>query len=449
MSNTGGGTYSGITDSVTWSLGTLAAGDDTTVTLTVKVNSSRTADLSNTATVSATTADATAGNNSDTELTTVNENADLEVTKSDAGFDPVIAGNNVTYSINVNNLGPSDAVGASLTDAIPAGTTYVSNTGGGTYSGITDSVTWSLGTLAAGDDTTVTLTVKVNSSRTADLSNTATVSATTADATAGNNSDTELTTVNENADLEVTKSDAGFDPVIAGNNVTYSINVNNLGPSDAVGASLTDAIPAGTTYVSNTGGGTYSGITDSVTWSLGTLAAGDDTTVTLTVKVNSSRTADLSNTATVSATTADATAGNNSDTELTTVNENADLEVTKSDAGFDPVIAGNNVTYSINVNNLGPSDAVGASLTDAIPAGTTYVSNTGGGTYSGITDSVTWSLGTLAAGDDTTVTLTVKVNSSRTADLSNTATVSATTADATAGNNSDTELTTVTLSSDL
>src|SRR5450756_3100725 len=56
----------------------------------------------------------------------------------------------------------------------------------------------------------------------------------------------------------------------------------------------------------------------------------------------------------------------NSDTTTTTVNAQADLRVTKTD-GPDPVLAGNTLTYTITVDNLGPSDALGVSLSDVLP----------------------------------------------------------------------------------
>src|SRR5206468_3011349 len=85
----------------------------------------------------------------------------------------------------------------------------------------------------------------------------------------------------------------------------------------------------------------------------------------------------LTNTATLSTTTTDPVSGNNSSTAATTVNTQADLSVTKS--GPTIVIAGTNLTYTITVTNNGPSDAQGVALTDGLPSGETFVSQSQGG----------------------------------------------------------------------
>ncbi len=54
------------------------------------------------------------------------------------------------------------------------------------------------------------------------------------------------------------------------------------------------------------------------------------------------------------------------------------LSVTKTDSP-DPVAAGANLTYTITVQNLGPSTAPNVSLSDTLPAGTTFVSLIGAG----------------------------------------------------------------------
>ena len=51
----------------------------------------------------------------------------------------------------------------------------------------------------------------------------------------------------------------------------------------------------------------------------------------------------------------------------------ADLAVTKTDSP-DPVFAGNNITYTINFVNNGPSDAQTVRSPIAVPANTTFVS---------------------------------------------------------------------------
>jgi uncharacterized repeat protein (TIGR01451 family) len=54
-------------------------------------------------------------------------------------------------------------------------------------------------------------------------------------------------------------------------------------------------------------------------------------------------------------------------------NTSADLIIAKT--GFpNPVAPGGNITYSIRVQNCGPSSATNVSVNDPIPAGTTFVS---------------------------------------------------------------------------
>src|SRR5205085_407482 len=131
---------------------------------------------------------------------------------------------------------------------------------------------------------------------------TASVSSDTSDPDGSNNDATETTGVGTSADLSITKTDSA-DPVTAGTDLTYTLTVDNAGPSDAANVVVSDPIPAGTSFVSATGGGTESAGT--VTWNLGSVASGDSTAVTVAVHVDASRTASLSNTATVSSDTAD------------------------------------------------------------------------------------------------------------------------------------------------
>ncbi len=119
----------------------------------------------------------------------------------------------------------------------------------------------------------------------------------------------------DSADLSVTKTDSP-DPVVVGQELTYTITVANAGPSTAQGVTLSDPLPATVSFVSVvTSQGTCTNV---VSCNLGSLASGASATVT--IKVTPTSDADLTNTATVSSSTADSNSANNSDTESTTVN---------------------------------------------------------------------------------------------------------------------------------
>jgi hypothetical protein len=254
--------------------------------------------------------------------------ADLSVTKTDSP-DPVTAGTNLTYTITVSNAGPDAATNASWNDTLPTGTTFVSLPTVAGWSCTTPAVgaggmvSCTNPSFAAGS-ATFTLTVAVAPSVAAGtvLSNTATVTSTTADSNSMNNNVTATTTVAASANLSVTKAD-GTDPLFAGNNLSYTITVNNAGPSNAATVALSDLLPAGTTFVSLSSPGGWScttpaiGAAGTVSCTIASLAPGN-AIFTLVVKVNV--TGSVSNTATVTSTTTDPTTGNESGTATTTVN---------------------------------------------------------------------------------------------------------------------------------
>src|SRR4051812_41481054 len=165
------------------------------------------------------------------------------------------------------------------------------------------------------------------------------------------------------------------DPVTAGNNLTYTLTVKNAGPSFARSVQVTDPVPGGTSYVSSDTGGMN--VAGTVTWNLRDLAPGT-TVLHMTVQVDASRLANLSNTASVSSTTSDPDTTNNSATEATVVNTSADVQITKPDSP-DPVTAGNNLTYSLTVNTAGRSFPPSLKLTSSDLGGTSYVSSDTGG----------------------------------------------------------------------
>ncbi|MFA7419747.1 MAG: SdrD B-like domain-containing protein [Melioribacteraceae bacterium] len=86
----------------------------------------------------------------------------------------------------------------------------------------------------------------------------------------------------------------------------------------------------------------------------------------------------------------------------------ADIKIEKSSSTQTPK-CGEAFTYTIKVTNQGPAEAKAVQVTDQLPSGATYVSsNAAQGTYNETTG--LWSVGNLANGASTTLTISVKVD---------------------------------------
>ena len=371
------------------------------------------------ANITSSTADLNAGNNSASGTVTVTAVADVGVTKTLSGT--LTAGQNAVYTVTVTNSGPSDAANVQVTDSTPSGLTFVSNTGA-----CSTAYPCNLGTLTSGSTATITTTYSVSANATGSVSNTAAVSTTTSDPNAANNSSTATSAITTSADLQITKSFAT--PLVAGQNVSFTITVKNFGPSDATSVTVTDPTPAGLTFVSNSGA-----CTTAFPCSLGTVAASSLVTITSTYSVPSNASGTITNTATVSSATPDPVAGNNTSSASATVAQSADVSVTKS--GPASAQPNSNVSYMITVTNAGPSDASSVSLGDPTPSGATFVS------ASGACSSFPCSLGTMTAGQSKSVTAIFKIGTGTTV---NTASVTSGTPDPNSGNNSASVTTTTT-----
>jgi uncharacterized repeat protein (TIGR01451 family) len=234
--------------------------------------------------------------------------------------DPVVAGDDVSYTVTVVNGGPDAAENVVMTDNLPGGVTLVSATPSqGTCTAAGGVVTCDLGGLANGASAEVTIVV--NAPTAGPLTNIASASSDTADPNGGNNSDSETTTVEAipvpGADLSVSKGDA-VDPVIEGDDVSYTVTVVNGGPDAAENVVMTDNLPGGVTLVSATPSqGTCTAAGGVVTCDLGDLANGASAEVTIVVGTSSYGV--LTNEAGATSDTADPNGGNNSDVEQTTV----------------------------------------------------------------------------------------------------------------------------------
>jgi len=443
-----------ITASVTCSDPTLAAGASADIIVVVNLAPTvAVATITANSSVSSSTSDPNAANNSTTVVTNVSAACDLAVTNSGVPS-PVAAGGNITYTQVITNTGPSNCSTGTFNEALPVPATFVSvavvNAGGGTWTCPNSSpVACSSPSVPPGSTGTITAIYNVPAGTAAGtlITDTATVATTTRDTNPANNSATVIIGVASaiQADLSVTNS-ASPNPVNAGQNITYSQTVANGGPASATTVVLTETLPANTTFVSLTGPAGWACTSVSpFTCSIATLAANATANFTFVVQVNNAVASGttITDTASVSSAIGDPNLGNNSATVNVQVADLADLSVTNS-ASPVPVLAGANITYTQVVTNSGPSTATGASFTETTPPNTTFVQLTpipGG-----------WSCILPVAGNAGTITCTnpsfapgtasfpvvVKVNAGTAAGtaINDTATASSSTTDPNLANNS-------------
>ena len=369
-------------------IASLASGANVTITVTATINAAGAFD--NSATATATEPDPNPANNTDNTgnggiATPPITHADLSITKTD-GLASISAGTNSTYTITVTNAGPDAATSASVIDPLPAGMTFVSLSSPGGWScttpamGANGTVTCSIPSMGVGS-AVFTLVANVGAAVAVGtvLSNTATVSSATIDPNPANNSATDSDVVTPAlADLAITKT--GTATVSSNGAVTYTLVVSNSGPAAADGAIVKDASVANFTATGVVCGSASGGAACPASSTLAalqgagivvpTLPSGGSVTFTLSGTAAASGT--IANIATVTAPAgvSDSNPANNTSTANTSITSTvADLSVQKS--GPAQVAVNGQVTYTVQLVNLGPAAANGAVVTDVLPVGLT------------------------------------------------------------------------------
>ncbi|RKZ09952.1 hypothetical protein DRQ32_07645, partial [bacterium] len=389
----GGSEAGGI---VTWIMPELQVGIPGAVTLTVQIDSplpngtpiynSATRDSDETAPVSA-------------EHSMAVQSAPVLTLVKTADRTVVNPGEQITYTLTLDNIGNAHATNVILEDTIPDHTTFVSASGSGTEVG--GVVTWTVPELLVGNKGSVTLTVELDSpltngtpiynSATLDSDETAPVSA-------------EHSMAVQSAPVLTLVKTADRTVVNPGDQITYTLTLDNAGNTHATNVILEDTIPDHTTFVSASGNGTEaSGV---VTWSAPLLPVGTKESLTVTVELDSPLPSGtlIYNSASLDS---DETAPVSADHSLAV--QSAPILVLVKTANKTVVNPGETITYTINFANNGNANASGVALEDNVPANTTFVSATGGGVETG--GIVTWIPGSIDAGTEGSVALTVEVNS--------------------------------------
>ena len=331
---------------------------------------------------------------------------DLMIEKS--ATPDVYAGEEVLYTITVTNNGPGDAQNVVVTDTMPPHVEFLADdlnaatvTGGDVLTGYTLEI--DLGQILCGYSKTVVLKGRV----TADAVileqgvftalNTATVDASNPETIPDNDTASAGAFVQECADLRIAKVSKPDTVVQAGEEFTYTIYVDNYGPSFAHGVYLTDDIVS-------SGAFTVQGIDMDqarIDWSSVTPATPPQSGFLIEagladplepvgfqfmatgrwriqINVVANETQDVDNMAQVYTTptdyevtwdtgTPDPDMSNNVATDFISVLDTADLALTKT-ADPEPVDAGGELTYTLTVTNNGPSTATNVVIEDVLPA---------------------------------------------------------------------------------
>lgn len=293
-------------------------------------------------------------------LASVSANVDIVVNLSDSP-DPVPAGGQLTYTLNIANNGPDDATGVQIVNTLPAGVTVLSVTASqGSCSGVSV-ISCNLGNIDNNASSDVVIVVTVPSIATT-LSNTVTSTRNEPDNNPSNDTATELTTVVLSSDLRMTKTDS-VDPVSQGQNYSYTLAVRNLGPNPhpvTETVTVTDNIPLGMRLRSVPTGTGWSCVSSAGT----SFPQNGPLTVTCTrsgsnalnvnadfptisVPVLALASGTVVNEATIVSSMPDNNSSNNTALESTNVSQAADLSIAKTIPSSPPLGAGQSYTYTI------------------------------------------------------------------------------------------------------
>ena len=427
------GTVDTNAGTISWSLGTIRAGFGVVLTVEADVLDEIPAgfdDIVNSVVVM----DDGAGTSGvpitaqDTDTDTLVATPDYFLTKTD-GLATVAPGETIEYTLELGNRGNQGGTGVTVIDTFDAELlTNVTANQGGVVNANTGTILWNLGGLPVGETLTLTVTATVANVipiGVVDLLNTATVfddGNNGVDPTTENNTDTDNTTIDVVPRFAVTKTNDS-QIVSPGDVVTYVITVNNDGNQNATGITVVDVFDSQVFgNVRADQGGVVDLTLGTVTWNVSELSVGETLTFRVTVTISDTLVDGVDTLTNTVLVTDDGSGNNGRPVEVTAsdtddVAANPDYVITKTD-NLRTAFIGDDVTYVIEVSNVGNQGGTGVVVTDLFPSELlTNLRPSAGGIVNVAAGTITWTLGTLAAGE--TITLQVTGTISLTADVSN------------------------------
>ena len=406
----GGWTLSISNNKITINGEKLANGEKVLITIIAKAAKSNTT-LINNIKVNGTGFDSNISNNNDSETIKITPLVDLAITKVVDNANPLFD-SIITYTITVVNNGPDKSFNVTVGDLLPDGVKFISSNG--QYN--PDTGVWFVGDLDANESVTLKIVVQVI--KVGNITNNVNVTGTGHDTNLTNNNDSVSVSVPDCVILDISKV-ANSTVIVAGENVGYTVVINNYGPSVANDVVLKDVYNVkelfGLQYSLN--GKDWFNYNEAI--NLGNIDVGASVTVYFRAKVNASVRGDVLNIVNI-ITSVDDARGNFTDNETVNVIANTTLVVIK-DAEIKELNPGDTVHFIITVIAGGSSDSLNVNLNDILDAklldvaGATYaVDGVNKGSWTGSID-----LGNMLTGTAVTVDIWVKILSSADRDVFN------------------------------
>ncbi len=347
------------------------------------------------------------------EIQIIEGHRDLWVEKD--GPSTAEPGETYSYTISFGNraTATAHAEGVIIVDTLPAHG-VPSNFGEGVYDEIARTITWYIGKLCIGESKSITFDLTIPDVMPCgwtDLVNSVTIFSKSLDepcelqSTKDDNQDSVTTTVEAHRDLWIEKD--GPSTAEPGETYSYTISFGNraTATAHAEGVVIVDTLPAHG-VPSNFGQGVYDEIQRTITWHISQLGVGESKSISFDCTIPSVMPCGwtgLLDKVTIFSETQDedcelqATKGDNQDSVTTMVEALLDLWIDKEG----PAIAEPRDTYmyTISYGNSGNADATNVQIVDMLPPHLTVLDADGGVI---VGDTITWSIGTLHAGDSYT-----------------------------------------------
>ena len=404
----GGDQYDSVARKVSWTIALVEAGKSVDVKFVVNVT--KAGNLNNTAFANSTDNDTVV--NDTTDNITVVPNVELEVVKQVVAVGDIDVGDNFAFVVTVTNHGLSNATNVIVSDVLDDAFGYVSSNGD--WDTNTHSIVWTIDQIDAGDSTQVYVIVRALNNGT--FNNTAVAYSEENQTTTENTVNvTIIPLVDVAIDLEVNNETPDM-----GAEVIITVTVRNNGPSTATnitgklgrdflnGLKIISIDSDDIIFHDGLLGYILSevlSINEDGTFEIDHLDPDQEVTATIVAQII--RDGDIFVDGNVSSKEKDSNLTNNVDLIAMYVHSIVELDVNKTVDNTNPTV-GDTIEYTITVVNAGPSNATGINVSEKLPDGLVYISDSGDGAYD--PDTGIWKIDSMKTNETKSLTIKVLVN---------------------------------------